>query len=228
MERVSIIKGQFPAIFIAPHGPNDDYTADIAETLANKLNAYAVINRGWERSENVDIFNDKANCNYLPHLKQDVVREEFLEPILSFYHEILNNQRIVNINGVNLFIFIIHGINCIPHGVDVDLVLGYGQGLPRRFTAPKQFIAWFESRTAQFLTVFHGVGQYAGWSRQNLNQYFTNNPEIASLQLEIDKQHRTTQHVAIDFALQLAETIEHLDEYVIHQGEFKVSPDQCL
>ena len=65
MEKVSVLEGTIPALIIAPHGfKNDDLNTDlIAEEIATDLSAYAVINRGWERADKVDWFNDKADCN---------------------------------------------------------------------------------------------------------------------------------------------------------------------
>ena len=77
MERVSVIEGKSPIIIVAPHGyKGDDENTDlIAEEIANALHCYAVINRGWERSDSVDFMKDKADCNNVYHCKEDVVRE---------------------------------------------------------------------------------------------------------------------------------------------------------
>jgi hypothetical protein len=63
MERVSITSGKQPILIVSPHGykNDDENTATVAEAIASVLNCYAVINRGWERADDVDIFNDKAD-----------------------------------------------------------------------------------------------------------------------------------------------------------------------
>ena len=91
MEKVSVLEGTIPALIIAPHGfKNDDLNTDlIAEEIATDLSAYAVINRGWERADKVDWFNDKADCNNLKHCHEDVVKDEFLLPIMRYVIQIL-------------------------------------------------------------------------------------------------------------------------------------------
>ena len=63
MDRVTVIDGLEPIVVVAPHGFDDPNTDMLAEALATALNAYAVINHGWERDKKVDDANDKANCN---------------------------------------------------------------------------------------------------------------------------------------------------------------------
>lgn len=60
--RVSTITGTIPIILVAPHGPDDKNTDIIVENTAKLLGSYAVINKGFERSDVVDVSNDEADC----------------------------------------------------------------------------------------------------------------------------------------------------------------------
>lgn len=112
MERVSVIRGKAPVIVVAPHGfeQDDQNTALIAESIANEINCYAVINRGWERCLDIDVLNDKADCNNVYHCKEDVVREEFLEPIVRFKSRILYSHD-------EAFLIFIHGSQVVRIGL---------------------------------------------------------------------------------------------------------------
>lgn len=194
MERVSIVRGRRPIIFVAPHGPNDPGTAEIAEKLSDATNGYAVINRGWERSKDVDIFNDKANCNSIKHLQEDVVKDEFLDPLINFMNQISKS---------NLFchIFFLHGINSKHLGLsDVDVVVGFGQGKPPRITCNERVLTWMITRSKKYglnMIVGEPGGKFAGWSRDNLNQYFQYDINVSSVQLEIDREWRIGENIDI-------------------------------
>ncbi len=84
-ERVTVIYGKKPFLLVAPHGADGDdiNTAIIAEETALALGCNAVINRGFERSDNVDVDDDQANCNRVDHIIQPVVYDEFLKPIIK-------------------------------------------------------------------------------------------------------------------------------------------------
>ena len=133
MERVSVIEGSIPVIVVAPHGfhGDDENTDLIAETIASTIDAYAVINRGWERGDTVDSFKDWADCNNVYHCKEDVVREEFLEPIIRFKNKILKKEQLA-------YIFYIHGMGnrhrAVAKDPYLDAVLGYGAGKPNSFS----------------------------------------------------------------------------------------------
>jgi hypothetical protein len=88
MERVALVEGDSPVLILAPHGPDDKNTDLIAERVAVESGSFAVINRGWNRFSSVDFMKDLANCNDVRHLHSDVVKEEFLEPILRFKNRI--------------------------------------------------------------------------------------------------------------------------------------------
>jgi hypothetical protein len=215
MERVSVREGDEAVIVLAPHGVDDDMTAYIAETLADNLDCYAVINRGWERAATVDFLNDKANCNNIEHLHEDVVREEFLEPIQDF----LAKLRRQSYYGV--YIFTIHGFS-VPNSRP-DIVLGWGNGVKPHPSCDE----WRKTALGYFLAargfeVYEGIGNYAGWSKKNLNQLFKlwyPDAYVQSMQLEIARPWRETQSIAEDFTKELTHSIELL----LDQGDVPLS-----
>lgn len=207
MERVSVREGEEAVIILAPHGVDDDNTAYIAETLAENLNCYAVINRGWERAANVDFLNDKANCNNIEHLHEDVVREEFLEPIQDFLTK-LRRQMFYSV-----YIFTIHGFS-LPN-TRPDIIIGWGNSGQKIRPSCDE---WRKNALGYFLAargfeVFEGVGNYAGWSKKNLNQLFKMwypDAYVQSMQLEIARQWRESDSVSKELANQLTHSIEAL------------------
>ena len=208
MERVSIISGKLPIIVVAPHGfdGNDQNTAIITEQIAHSINAYAVINRGWERSENVDFMNDQADCNDVFHCHEDVVKEEFLDPIIRFKNRILQSHS-------NAYIYYIHGMGnrhrYLAGDDDLDMVIGYGAGSPNSHTCE----LWQKDLLCHLLNeagicAFEGKkgGLMSGWARSNMNQLFRKwypEPEVQSMQLEIIHDLRDE----VDLAMITAEYI---------------------
>ena len=128
MERVVLVEGDSPVLVIAPHGPDDKNTDLIAERVAVEAGAYAVINKGWKRSSHVDFMHDWANCNDVRHIHSDVVKEEFLEPILRF------KNRIKKKYDENVFVLILHGcsdtVRTMANDYSLDVILGCGAGVP--------------------------------------------------------------------------------------------------
>jgi len=201
MERVSTINGKLPIIVVAPHGyDQDDQNTDlITETIAHQIECYGVINRGWERSDSVDYLKDKADCNNVYHCNEDVVREEFLEPIIRFKNKILKNH-------LFCYIFYIHGMankhRSISQEPDLDMVLGYGAGSPNSYTCElwqKNFMLY--QLNSSGIKSYEGRkgGVMSGWSRNNMNQYFRKwdqDNDVQSMQLEIIYELRKEKDLA--------------------------------
>lgn len=216
MERVSIIEGKKPVIFVAPHGADCDdlNTALIAERLAENCNGYAVINRGWERSEKIDYKKDKGNCNNTYHCHENVIKEEFLDPIIRYKNRILKKWTrvgIIYIHGMSDQIQDITGIN------DLNYVIGWGRGKPPSYTCQswiKNCLAWSLS-AADNCTVAEGraEGRYAAWSRKNMAQLFRKwypDPDVDALQIEIARKIRNTHMIAETTAQILSIAIEEM------------------
>jgi hypothetical protein len=216
MERVNAFEGNLNAIIIAPHGPNDPYTGTIAKNIAKSLEAFCVVNQGFERSDTVDIFNDKANCNNVSHCHEDVVKDEFLDPIMRYVAKIRHAPWMLSSWDDPIWTFIIHGINHINRKVSPDLVIGYGAGDPPSHSCD----LWRKNALIHILSeqgfeVFQGKagGQFSGWAKTNLNQLYRKwymDPAVQSIQIEVSRDWRTDEDDAISTAEALTEAIEDL------------------
>jgi hypothetical protein len=171
----------------------------ITEYIAKQIDCYAVINRGWERSKVVDCFKDKADCNNVHHCKEDVVREEFLEPILRYKSRIQFKHK-------NVFIFYIHGMSNkhkkIAKDENLDIVLGYGAGTPVSYSCDlwmkDLFLHLIENSGFNPYEGKNG-GQMSGWGVSNMNQYFRKwhfEPNVHSMQLELAYDLRCDPEIA--------------------------------
>jgi hypothetical protein len=214
-ERVSIINGKLPILIVCPHGfdGNDQNTSIIAESIAKKINAYAVINRGWERSDKVDCMSDKADCNNINHCHEDVVKEEFLDPILRYKNRIIQKYK-------SAYIFYIHGMGNrhrkISGDDSLDMVVGYGAGSPNSFTCN----IWQKNLFCHLLNnaginAFEGKkgGMMSGWSRLNMNQLFRKwyfDPYVFSMQLEIIHDLRNCKDMAKLTAEYIGDAMENM------------------
>lgn len=215
MERVSIISGKLPIIVVAPHGynQNDENTAIVAEQIAKNINAYGVINRGWERDNHVDYLRDKADCNNVNHCHEDVVREEFLEPILRYKNRILQTYDMV-------YVYYIHGManrhRKLAGDDSLDVVIGYGAGSPNSYTCE----IWQKDLFCHLLyeagiNAYEGKrgGPMSGWSRTNMNQLFRKwnfESNVCSMQIEIVHDLRNCKDMAILTAEYIASAMQDM------------------
>jgi len=218
MERVSTIKGSSPILILVPHGYDDPNTSVVAEQIVNELDAYAVINRGWERGDHYNYYKDIANCNNIDHINEDVVKEEFLDPILNYAQLILANNEEPNI-------FIIHGVsNSIraKAGSDLDIIVGHGNGKPPSLSCPdwyKDFFINELSRSGTGFDTYEGKagGAYSGRKKENLNQLFRqtswSHTSIFSMQLEIVRERRKDYDTARKTGDRISNVIEDVVKF---------------
>lgn len=215
--RVGYKKGtsKVPAIIVAPHGYKyDDTNTDyIADTISNLLDCTHIINYGWERSDKFDYFKDKANCNNIEHIKEDVIKDEFLNPIINSYNNYLNR-------GYLPSIFIIHGVHDSirnsPNAKYLDLIIGSGS------TKRRSCSLWDEHFFCRCLSnkmfnVWKGDenGKYSGSTYNNLNQLLNHNDyknnfanvEKSSFQIEIVKSLRKDELTMFDASHRIADSI---------------------
>lgn len=188
MERTSVIEGLGRVLVVAPHGADRPSTALLAEMLAGDLGAFAVINRGWKRSAKVDQLNDMADCNSMKHLQEDVVREEFLNPVLRCVSRIKKNHE-------KALVVVLHGCEDRPQPGDknefLDIVLGYGAGSPPSHSCSmntKNSMLHFLQQEG--FGVWEGApgGRYAGRAKNCINQLFVRwkpDNDVESLQIAI-------------------------------------------
>jgi hypothetical protein len=210
MERVVSTSGDNPILIIAPHDPDDTYTGLMAEIIALKVKGYLVVNYGWERSSQVDQINSKANCNDVSHCKEDVVREEFLEPIEEYVEEILNEHE-------EALLYILHGVGKqfekIPK--PPEIIVGYGAGENPSYSCEILYKdAFLYLLNEKNISAYEGKagGLYAARSKNNLNQYFRKHnrePDVHSMQIEISKSLRTDEAAVALTADKLATCISN-------------------
>lgn len=187
-----MIEGQNSILVVAPHGGDNEELADAAEMFARGLGAFAVINRGWRVSNKVDPIRDLANCNDLRQLGEDVVREEFFNPILR------SVARIKKRYGGRVLMVVMK--QCKDQTRDdvreeiVDVIVGYGAGTPQRFSCSlRTKNAIVGCLAEEGFGVFEGEagGPHSGGAKNNLNQLFTRmmpDPDVESIQMAIVKE----------------------------------------
>lgn len=205
MERVTIKSGQQPIVFVAPHGYDDENTGLIAYLLAKNLDCYAVINNCWERDDHVDCMKDKADCNNVSQCHEDVVREEFLDPILRYKTKILRSF-------AKCYIFYIHGMSCRHKQIDqnMHIVIGHGSGNPDSLSCSnwEMQVLYNSFEDNNFNTYIGSAGgPMSGWSKNNLNQLFRKwypDQDVSSTQIEIMYDLRKTVRLAKRTAINLS------------------------
>lgn len=204
MERVSVLDGTIPLLVVAPHGVDDASTDIIAEVMATKLNCHAVINRGWERADNIDVNNDKGNCNSIAHCHQPVIKDEFLDPLLRYMHRSAKTIYVSNSKAANrlpVFLSNHKPLMISIHGVgdqirtklkdnNVDFILGVGNGKPPRPTCGiwrLNALAWTLTNRGIHPWQGQAGSPYAAWGQDNLTQLFNqkHNGLGEAIQIEI-------------------------------------------
>jgi hypothetical protein len=192
MERVSIIGGSNRILFVAPHGGDDGKIASATTSLAQGLGSFAVVNQGWTLGRRVDAISGVADCNDIRHIHEDVVREEFLLPILRSISRIkksLEESPLVVVLKSHC------GVDTADFNDEevLDMLLGCGANSPARQSC--------STRTKNTLTrllqnegfsVYEGVegSKFSARSKNNLNQLFKRwlkDPSVESVQLAIDQ-----------------------------------------
>ena len=215
-QRVSIVEGKKPFILIAPSGPNDVNTDLLTEILANKLNSYAVINWGWERSTKIDYLKGKADCNntdhyFLPNTTNisGLVYEEFLEPIIRFKNRILRSSGQYR---QTVYQFIIQGVSGNDLPPNIDVVIGDG--------SPHNTCEQWLSKIFIYMANVEGLKAHiaksgsvlAGSYKTHLNRYFSHQQNsVQSMQIEISlrlRKNTTDIDILTDF---LTKSIDHLN-----------------
>lgn len=214
--RVETREGSASILLVAPH-LEEDNTDFITEYIAEKLDCYYVINKGWERSSSVDFLNDKANCNDLDQLLSDeVLKDEFLMPIVKFANKSKIKWDATEFDEYSAHIFIIHGFGVNTSKKPPDIVLGTGS--PDRLSCKewkRDFFSYLISQKG--IDIREGAGRFAGRSRNNLNQFFKRKTDlwerdssIHSFQIEIEHAWRKDKIVARVMAEALEKAIEEL------------------
>jgi len=170
--RVSIYEGDTPILITAPHAPDDEGTGVIAEVLIKNLDCCGVINRGWKSNKTFNYDNEEANCNDISQIHKNVIKDEFLRPMLIYQKRLRSRHPIV-------YMFTIHGISPKvrreANDPLLDVIIGFGAGNPPAYTC--QF--WRKNLLIEILrksslTVYEGKprSKYAARHKNNLAQLF--------------------------------------------------------
>lgn len=180
--QLTFVSGKSPILLVCPHGhPDDDTNTDlIAQKMADTLDAFAVINTGYRRSDTVDIPSLKANLNNSDHVDNEV--PIFGNKILEFRKEILSVYD-------SCHVFFIHGM--ADKEENVDVVLGFGKAKVPSLTCTDNYKNEFAYRLQQanFVVKQGGVGsKYSAAMPTNMNQYFKKHGcsvNTSSMQIEL-------------------------------------------
>lgn len=189
-QRVSIIEGRKPIIIIAPYGANHKNTDTLVELLAKRTNSFGIINWGWQRSPVVDFKKDLADCGHISQLHQNILYDEFLDPIIRFKNRISRFHQIIH-----MFIITGHIGNSAPGGVDI--VVGYGKNASYTceewrknllmYLAHKESITMYEAKSTSFLSAVQ---------KNHINQLFRSwypDHHVQSMQLDIASELTKTK-----------------------------------
>lgn len=225
-ERVSVIEGKLPVILVSPHCDTDDYNLGLlTEHAAWAINCYAVINRGWKKSDQVDFWTDQGDCNRVIHCHENVVKQEFLDPILRYKNRILRDHK-------KAFIFFLHGMSNkhrkLSNEENLDLVVGYGAGKPNSYTCELWRKNAFVDRAfnAGFTTMQgRKGGRFSGWARNNMNQLFRkhyNDKRVDSMQIEIIYELREDKEIVQLTGEYLAGVIEECIEMTGFKSDYSI------
>lgn len=131
MERVSLVTGKTPAVFICPHGGDNPALAKLAEEAAFFAEGNAIINKGFKRGPKVNYATETADLGRLDHLlAENVIFEEFLLPIVRIKNRLKKNHK-------KVFVYILDYLSPpAPSEIEIDVVIGHGNGENYTATCP--------------------------------------------------------------------------------------------
>lgn len=214
MERVSVTQGELPVLLISPHSQEEENTGFLVERIAQEMNLFSVVNNGWKCSKQVDYKNELANCNNINHINQDVIREEFLEPILRSVAKIQKNI------DERVFVLHIHGcsdeVRNKAKDDGLDLIVGYGEGKYPSYSCDlkikNHFLNFLEQNS---FGVYEGKKSYRGHNRNNLNQLFRHwypKRNVHSMQIHIVEELRSDSEL---LEITIEGIISAIDELIL-------------
>lgn len=217
MERVSVIQGDLPILLIAPFGADDNNIANLLELMSSEMGTFSVINKGWKKSKYMNFLNEEANCNNIVHIQNDVVKEEFLDPILRTVAKIQKklDERVYVIN--------IHGCDDkIKNIENLDMIIGYGEGNPPNHTCNLQikdaFIYFLEKEN---FNVYEGKSKkYSAASKNNICQLYKWHQSVHSIQLML--AHKLYDDMSV-LQITSERIVAALDDLLLFDDATKIS-----
>ena len=219
MERISVIQGDLPVLIIAPHGANDPGTILVAEQIQKEIDAFLVVNRGWMRAKEVDYWRDLADCNKISHCHDEVIKDEFLDPIIRETNRILENWGRCNtyiLRSVGNF------VRRIAEEPKLDFSVGCGAGPSDETSSyscdPLMKDAFIGMLNNSGLVAYEGAGtgKYAGRDNNDLNQLFRKwyyDSDVHSMQIEIVKELLEDKDMAKLTGIELASAMFDLIDF---------------
>ncbi len=220
-ERVSVRIGTSNILLICPHGHDLDDTNTNVLTLemAKALDCCAVVNNGWRRSQTVDALLSLANCNDIHHCREAVVKDEFLDPIVSH----INNRGFDPDEPVHCFL--IHGIgNSVRKKANdpaLDIIVGFGNGHQPRYTCE----LWRKDLYVDLLNqggykTYEGAagGAYSARSGSNMTQavHRIAHKAVDCFQLEFIYELRKDNKIAAKVAQDMAQIIKDWSNFTTY------------
>ena len=207
MERVSVITGKVPVIFVSPYGADRPALANLAEEAAFYSDGNAVINRGFLRGNKVDYQTETADCGRIDHcLVENVVFEEFLNPIIKLKNNLKKKHK-------RVYVFL---LTDLQGPMDMDILIGYGNGENFTVTCP----VWAKELFATALRFVelkpyeaNSSGLYTASDARCLNQLFrvyNYDKEVMSMHLWVNEHLlRFTRSTASGIADAAVELTKH-------------------
>lgn len=198
--RVSVYQGKNPIIILAPHGPEERQINLIAQTAINRCNGFGIINHGWKKAQNANWRYDEADCNNITHLQQDVIKDEFLGPLLGYKSRILRKW-------TSAYVFNLRGssgrMRHLAGDQALDILLGFGDGFPPSYTCEtwrKNLMLYLLKRQGLTTYAAKSGSLFSGRDTTCLTQVFRHplyyHKDVHAMQLEIVDDLRTDDEIA--------------------------------
>lgn len=216
MQRINLVHGKEPIIIVAPHAADEAYIGVVAEEMAKRSNGYAIINSGFKIADDVDVMKDFADCNRVEHIQQDVVKDEFLDPLLA-------TKRTLAKKHSRILVLSLYGLDIAVEqnaGKAIDIVLGYGQAVVNSsYTCPMwvidMFINEWESHGWTSSDVYCGKpgGIFSARSIHHLPQLFQKvypDKDVQAVQIFISDRFRRDRGGAAFCGVVLANVIQEI------------------
>lgn len=221
-ERINVIFGKNPVLLIAPHGADEVNTDVIAEETAIKCSSYSVTNKGFKRGNQIDLKNQIADCNKVPHCLNSIVLDEYLNPIIRIRTKIKNKIKLLDDieNQKMLVLHILGTDDDFSMNNEVAMILGYGLGsiknsLTCDMWVKNLFISlWYAEANKRKISskIYEATSgnKYSGRDYSEMNQYFKKyimDNKVNSMQLHIPLSMRDTKEKAMLASEMLSNTL---------------------
>lgn len=208
-------------ILCAPHGRDDDFTADMVDYISNKNKYRCLINGLYDRNAKVNTSKRKADCNRISHIEVGTIKSEFLDPLLKMTNDVtLQSYPALSYNGDTCLVVQFHGYNGTSNKFK-SMLSGNAVTFPRiligtqdPYNGPlsSHFCSALGPLTGYSVALADVSSKYAGIHSNNVNMLFRNGRYfdrlVDSVQLEIDISLRSTRKKAIETADRISDALD--------------------